>query len=194
MRWSGEEYVVAITGVLFFAIVVVSFWRRFSMSAGSRMTFLAGAIVAVGSATVLSYVDDVRYPFVVWVLPAVPLIIIGVLVQEARAWQPLRIAPSAVTAHHADAGVPSRRPAFFPPADHPQSAEVGGGGEVRRKAADPQASAQELAEIAFAYPQARATVAANPATPVNVLEWLASQEDPAVLAAIGARSGAGAAD
>ena len=187
MHWAGEEYAVAITGVLFFAIVVVSLWRRFSMSAGSRLTFLAGAIACVGSATLLAHVDDVRYPFVVWALPVVPLIIIGVLVRDAVAWQPLGHATSASLEHQADAGAPSR-PAFFPPADHPQSAEGGGGGEVRRKAADPHATPQDLAQIAFAHPQVRATVAINPATPANVLEWLASQEDPRAVAAIGAYS------
>jgi len=192
MHWSGEEYVLAFTGALFLAIVVASFSRRFSMSAGSRASFLSGAVVGVASAVVLGDVDDVVYPLFIWGLPVVPLIIIGFLVRDALAWQPAADAATILAGDEADAGVP-RRAAFFPPADHPQSADVGGGGEVRRKAADPDSSPQELAEIAFAHPAARTAVAHNPATPANVLEWLATQDDPAVLSAIGARVGASAA-
>lgn len=190
MHWSGEEYVLAVTGVLFLAIVVASISRRFSMSAGSRASFLAGAVVFTGSAVLLSTIEAVRYPPPVWVLPLVPAVIIGVLVRDAIAWQPAATAAPERSARGADADVPSRA-AFFPPAEVPHPDGEGGRGEVRRAALDPDAPPQMLADIAFTHPQLRADVATNPATPANILEWLASQDDPAIVAALAKRPSPG---
>lgn len=136
MHWSGEEYVLAVTGVQFLAIVIASISRRFSLSAGSRASFLAGAVVFMGSMVLLSTIETVRYPPPVWVLPLVPAVIIGVLVRDAIAWQPTAASAPARSTHPADADVLSR-PAFFPPAEVPHPAGEGGGGEVRRRRIPP---------------------------------------------------------
>ncbi len=60
---------------------------------------------------------------------------------------------------------------------HPRAAE----------AADPEASAQALFEIASDIPELRATVAANPSTYPDLLTWLGQLGDPAVNAALKAR-------
>src|SRR5690606_7874196 len=113
---------------------------------------------------------------------------IGVLVRDAIAWHP-GVAPAPretpFSEHHAEA---PRRAAFFPPAEQSLTVGEGGDGRVRALAIDPQATAEELADIAFTKPYLRAAVAINPATPANVLDWLASQGDPVVHSAIAARS------
>jgi hypothetical protein len=185
--WSAEEFVLAAMGALFLIIVATSFLPRFELSNLSRVLFGVGAVAFVAVAWLSAGLEVVRYPPLVWILPMVPLTIIGVLVRDAIAWHPGAVpAHSGESSPGADADA-SRRAAFFPPTDQDVSVGEGGDGRVRALASDPEASAQELADIAFTKPQLRATVASNPATPSNVLEWLASQGDPVVHAAIKAR-------
>ena len=56
------------------------------------------------------------------------------------------------------------------------------------KASDPNASGTELADLAYAHPELRVVIAANPATPANVLGWLASNGSDEVSGAIATRS------
>lgn len=187
MSWSPEEYVLAGMGALFLIIVATSFFPRFELSDLSRVLFGVWAVAFLAVAWISAGLEAVRYPPFVWVLPMVPLTIIGVLVRDAIAWHPGAVpAQPGASAPGVDADA-SRRAAFFPPTDQVVSLGEGGDGRVRALAADPEASPQELADIAFTKPQLRATVASNPATPSNVLEWLASQGDPVVHAAIKAR-------
>src|SRR5690606_8885784 len=58
---------------------------------------------------------------------------------------------------------------------------------LRERAANPAASAQELASMAYLNPSLRATIARNPAAPASLLEWLAGLGDSSVRAAINAR-------
>jgi len=59
--------------------------------------------------------------------------------------------------------------------------------ELGRRAADPATSQQELADLAYAWPQLRPLIAANPSAYAGLLEWLAALGDPAVNAALQAR-------
>lgn len=187
MYWSAEEYVLASMGALFLVIVSTSFLPRFELSHLSRWLFTVGAIAFLAVAWLSAGLEVIRYPRLVWLLPLIPLTIIGVLVRDAIAWRPGAVpAQPGVSSSGVDADA-SRRAAFFPPTDQYVPVGEGGDGRVRALAADPQASPQELADIAFTKPQLRPTVASNPATPSNVLEWLASQGDPVVHAAIKAR-------
>jgi hypothetical protein len=63
-----------------------------------------------------------------------------------------------------------------------------------RMASDPTASGTELADLAYAHPELRLAIAANPATPANVLGWLASIGGDGVTDAIARRSSADATD
>lgn len=186
MSWSAEESVLAVTGVLFFAIVVMSFMPRFEMSTMSRSAFAMGAVVTVVLAPLLAMNAAVQYPPLVWLLPLVPVTVMGVLIRDARRGvpQPSVVIPDAPVV---DPDAP-RRAAFFPPDEPLVSLGEGGDGSARERASDPGASAHELADIAFAYPHLRATIAQNPATPATILEWLASHGDPVINAAIAARS------
>jgi lysylphosphatidylglycerol synthetase-like protein (DUF2156 family) len=63
-----------------------------------------------------------------------------------------------------------------------------------RTASDPAASGTELADLAYAHPELRLAIATNPATPANVLGWLASSGGDGVTDAIARRSSADATD
>jgi lysylphosphatidylglycerol synthetase-like protein (DUF2156 family) len=63
-----------------------------------------------------------------------------------------------------------------------------------RTASDPAASGTELADLAYAHPELRLAIATNPATPANVLGWLASSGGHGVTDAIAKRSSADAPD
>ncbi len=189
MNWSVESLVLVATGALFLVAVGASFLPTFQLTTTSRITFAIGATALIGSAVTLAHLQDVRYPSeLVYLLPVVPLLIIGVLVRDAIAWTPAST-PAHVRAtsiaEHTDE--PSRA-AFFPPGEVSLDTGEGGDGSARARAANPETSPEELAEIAFAHADLRSRVAANPATPSNVLEWLASHGDPVVHAAISART------
>lgn len=188
MNWSAGEIFLAVTGALFVVVVASSFLPRFELTRTSQWTASAVALGCVGLAITLAGIEGVRYPLALWLLPLVPLAVIGVLVRDAIASH-ARAVPARPSerslAHDADA---PRRAAFFPPTIESLTVGEGGDGRVRALASDPEATAQELADIAFSSPQLRGLVAMNPATPANVLEWLASQGDSEVHAAIAARA------
>lgn len=60
-------------------------------------------------------------------------------------------------------------------------------------ASDPTASGTDLADLAYAHPELRLAIAKNPATPANVLGWLASSGGDGITEAIARRSSADAA-
>ncbi|WP_284327992.1 hypothetical protein [Demequina litorisediminis] len=184
MYWSGEEYVLLATGVLFAAVVTASVHRRVTLTARSRLTFSVGAIVFLAAAVVLASIDSVVYPPFLWLAPLVPLVILGVLIRDA------------VVSARGETSAPSQRSSSAPvrrASVIPVAAVTPGSPSdrmLRMRAADPTASPQELARIAYAHPDMRATVAGNPSTPANLLEWLASVGDPAVHSAISTRTSA----
>ena len=63
-----------------------------------------------------------------------------------------------------------------------------------RTASDPTAPGTELADLAYAHPELRIAIATNPATPANVLGWLASSGGEGMTDAIARRSSADATD
>ena len=63
-----------------------------------------------------------------------------------------------------------------------------------RTASDPAAPGAELADLAYSHPELRLAIATNPATPANVLGWLASSGGDGVTDAIARRSSADATD
>src|SRR5690606_26058978 len=80
MHWSAEEVVLVVTGALLIVIVGASFLPKVTLSSMSRVTFAIGAAVFIGAAVALARLEEVRYPPLLWLLPLVPIIIIGVLV------------------------------------------------------------------------------------------------------------------
>ena len=181
MYWSAEEFVLVITAFLFLAIVASSLLPGVELTSMSRATFAIGAAAFVGSAALLARIEDVRYPPLLWVVPVVPVIILGVLARDAISRsRRLSVEPQPV-AHV------RRSPAFVPPLEPGDARDDRSYGLLRARAANPSASPQELASIAYSHPDIRATIAGNPAAPANLLEWLAAVGDTAVHAAISAR-------
>ncbi|MDN4472270.1 hypothetical protein [Demequina zhanjiangensis] len=177
MHWSAEEFVLVITGVLFAGIVASSRLPRVELTPTSLRAFAIGAAVFIGAAAALATVENASYPPLLWILPLVPLMVIVVLVRDALVGGNSEATDQTVTmgaqGGTADSGFVVTQ-------------MLVGTGETL--AADPGATAEQLAEIAYAQPTLRPVVAANPATPSNLLEWLASLGDPAVQRAIGARA------
>ncbi|WP_084125259.1 hypothetical protein [Demequina sp. NBRC 110054] len=177
MHWSAEEFVLVITGVLFAGIVASSRLPRVELTLTSRRAFAIGAVVFVGAAAALATIENASYPPLLWVLPLVPLMVIGVLIHDAV----------AVGAAHDRSQDPtmSAQGNLSEPVDDAVDDVLRVG---HTRAADPAATAEDLAEIAYAEPRLRPVVAANPATPASLLEWLSALGDPAVQRAIGARA------
>lgn len=166
---------------------------------------------------VLSWFETVWYPPILWVLTAVPVLMIGVMVRDAWRHERALAVPHQVSLPRADASAGGSPIAGGPGADGTPAPQFvvgraflarpeeprwtpahrataaptnayGVGNEVARACAhNPHTAASELADIAYAYPALRAAVAGNPATPAAVLEWLAKSGDPVVTAAISAR-------
>ncbi|WP_062205545.1 hypothetical protein [Demequina salsinemoris] len=178
MHWSAEEFVLGITGVLFAGIVASSRLPRVELTLTSRRAFAIGAVVFVGAAAALATIEEASYPPLLWVLPLVPLMVIGVLIRDA-------LAVGAAERRDRDPAMSAQGDSSAPIVDDAVDETLHEGHAL---AADPTARAEDLAEIAYAEPTLRPVVAANPATPASLLEWLSSLGDPAVQRAIGART------
>ncbi len=175
MNWSAEEFVLVITGVLFAGIVASSRLPRVELTLTSRRAFAIGAVVFVGAAAALGTVENASYPPLLWVLPLVPLMVIGVLIHDAIAVGAATSGQDPAMSAHEDVSLL-------------EELEVDIRANGSRVASDPRSSAEDLAEIAYAEPKLRPAVAANPATPASLLEWLSALGDPAVQRAISARA------
>lgn len=180
MHWSAEEFVLVITAFLFLGLVASSLLPGVELTSTTRATFAIGAAAFVGTAALLARIGDARYPPFLWVLPAIPVIILGFLLRGAINRERRDTSPAEPHMH-------SRRlPTFLPPLEQESPRHEAHHG-LRARASDPAASPHELARIAYSHPEIRATVAGNPATPANLLEWLAAVGDTTVHAAISAR-------
>jgi len=189
MDWTFEALCVLVTGLLFVVIVVAGLTPVASLSPASFVAFGVAGVVFIGAAFVLARVQAVNYPPAMWVLPILPLLIIGVLGKDA------------VTARRATAQPVHATAIARPDVERPLAALVeapalglesqqGGEGTAREIAGSPYATPNELAHIAINHPDLRPVVALNPMTPPSVLEWLAQQGSPQVLEALRSRDGA----
>jgi len=189
MDWTLEALCVLIAGLLFVAIVLAGLSPVASLSPASFVAFGAAGAVFIGAAFALARVQAVNYPPAMWVLPILPLLIIGVLGKDAVTARRATSQPEHVTA--------IARPDFERPlaalVETPAlglESQQGGEGSAPHIASSPFATPNELAHIAINNPELRPAIARNPMTPQSVLEWLAQQDSPEVSEALGARAGA----
>ncbi len=187
MDWTVEALSILLTGVLFFGIVLAGLFSVVALSIMSFVFFSTGAVVFIGAAFALARVQAVNYPPLLWALPLLPLLVIGVLVKDAVAARREPVQPAHATA------------IARPDAEHLLAASVevparlitesGRGGEesARVRASSAHVSPNELAHMAINFPELRPIIARNPLTPVSVLEWLAQQDSPEAISALEAR-------
>ncbi|MDN4478756.1 hypothetical protein QQX10_11200 [Demequina sp. SYSU T00039] len=138
----------------------------------SRMVFGVCAAFFIAVAVLAEGVLPLELPPVLLVLPLVPLAVTVVVVRDSMRGAPNDDAPLAARPEQPVQPVPFG-------ADGPQ-------GE-RMLAESPYATATELAGLAYARPELRPTIAANPVAPSSLLQWMVDQGEPAVIAAIAAR-------
>jgi len=186
MDWTVEALSVFVTGVLFMGIVVAGRTPLVSLSTMSNVAFGVAGVVFIVSAFALARVQAVNYPPLMWILPILPLLIIGVLCKDAvsarqATGQPVRVTAIARPNDERPIAAPETAPAK---AHEPAR---GGEGSAHITAASLSATPNELAHIAINNPDLRPVVAMNPLTPASVLDWLAQQGDPAVAEALRSR-------
>lgn len=185
MDLSADGFALAITAFLFLGLVAFSFLPRVELTLRSRATFAIGVALFLGTAALLARIENVQYPPFMWLLPLAPLAIMGVLVRD-RLMGPQRSGGhGTVDTPPQEDFVKVRREPVFP--GQREGSTLQAARLLRARAANPAASPQELASMAYLNPSLRATIAGNPAAPASLLEWLASLGDSSVRAAINAR-------
>ena len=98
MDWTVEALSVLVTGVLFASVVTVGLTPFASLNSMSYVIFGVGGAVFIGSALVLARVQAVNYPPLMWLLPILPLLVLGVLGKDAVAAR--RIHPASERDRH----------------------------------------------------------------------------------------------
>jgi len=116
-----------------------------------------------------------------WTFPVLPLVLIAFLL--------LRAFSGTGEKHSMSGCLAPKLAARRKTESDSEAAEVAASSRLR-SASDPTASGTELADLAYAHAELRVAIAANPATPANVLGWLASNGGEGIADAI-ARRGAG---
>jgi hypothetical protein len=187
MDWDVESLSILLTGVLFVGIVLAGLTPFVALSPMSFVAFGAAGMVFIGAAFALARVPAVHYPPLMWVLPVLPLLIIGVLGKDAVAARRVSPLPEHATAIARPGGEPA--PVALGEAPTPATTEPGkGGGEpARLLASSAHVTPNELAHMAINNPELRPVIALNPLTPVSVLQWLAQQGSPEAIGALDAR-------
>lgn len=196
MRWTVAEFLLLGTAALFATALVMAVRLRMSPTRPSLWILGVATVVCAATAVGLAAVDNVRIPGVLWALPVIPVAVIGVLARDVRRRDRLPVAievpaPKAATATLGEASGDVLGDTVVARVGMPQGASSAGNladdAVARARAHNPHTEPTELADLAYGYPGLRAAVAANPATPATVLEWLAGSRDPVVTAAIAAR-------
>ena len=183
MDWSVEALCVLITGLLFVAIVVAGLSPLASLSPASFVAFSAAGVVFIGAAFALARVQAVNYPPLMWLLPILPLLVIGVLLKDAVTARRATAQPERVTAiARPDDEWPLAAPGTASAVHLQQSRD--GEGSARELVSSLDVTPNQLAHFAINYPELRPAIARNPLTPESVIAWLGQQGDPRVLAAI----------
>ncbi|WP_061961400.1 hypothetical protein [Demequina flava] len=184
MSWVSGELILAVTGVLFAVVAALGTMPSAALATSMRLLYLSIGVMSVGAAFVLSSIEGMAYPPALWVLPLVPCIIGAVMISDSHRHTHHDNLPADPTTETLACGMP----AITKNAESAAHPTVSTDADVALVAADPAAAPSELARIAFACPHLRAAVAANPATPANLLEWLAAVGDEAVVASIARRA------
>ena len=172
MSWSAEAIALIGTGGMLALDVIASLHPRVALSTLSRVVFGVCAAFFIAVAVLAQGVLQVDLPPVLLVLPLVPIPVTVVVVRDS------------IRGAATEPG-PARAPVRLQAEPAPFDAE----GPIRERllAQSPYATSTELAELAYTNPELRPSIAANPAAPSTLLQWMVDQGEPAVIAAIAAR-------
>lgn len=191
MGWGAEGSAFAVTGALFLLCGAIASGPAVRARFPVLVSILTVAAVFIAAAFLPRTFGGWTSSRWTWCAALLPIALMAVLGTRATAsvnhshshshshWLVKCLAPQraarnrAVIAHEAGEAAASSR---------------------LRAASDPAASGTELADLAYAHPELRLAIATNPATPANVLGWLASSGGDGVTDAIARRASADVTD
>lgn len=186
MGWGAEQIALAVVGALFFVLVVASLHPRVALSLASRIVLATATGVYVTAAIVFSRLESPWYAALLWLVPLSVVVFVTrdvVIYRELRGLPVFPLQPREPS---------TRRESTRQVAVDIAQPDLGAEARSRiDRAMNPAASSAELAELAYRFPESRRAVASHAATSANVLSWLASHGDDAVVAAIASRQGSG---
>jgi len=178
MGWGAEQSVYAVIGALLLFSGAIAGHPRSGVSRRAQIGTFAAAGIFIAAGFLTGSHERIAFAPWLWVAaiaPAVYLAVVGARVLHT--WIPTHTALTCVAP-----GVTTHR------ADSPVAAAQASASVRAKRAADPLTSAAELADLAYAHPDVRVAVAANPSTPANVLGWLVSVGGNEVSQAVAHRS------
>ncbi len=183
MGWGAEGSAFAVTGALFLVCGAIASGSRVRARLSTLVTILVIASSSFGAAFLARAHGGWGSSPWTWIFPLLPLVLIAFFVVRAF---------SGTGERHSMSGcLTPKLAARRKTESDSEAAEVAASSRLR-SASDPTASGTELADLAYAHPELRIAIAANPATPANVLGWLASSGGDGIREAIARRDSGGA--
>jgi lysylphosphatidylglycerol synthetase-like protein (DUF2156 family) len=185
MGWGADGSAFAVTGALFLLCGAIASGPLLRARLPVLVSILTVAAVFIAAAFLSRTFGGWTASQWTWCAALLPLALMAVLGTRA-----------AVSASHSHPIVKCLAPqrAARDRAVIAQEATEAAGASRLRAASDPAASGTDLADLAYAHPELRLAIAINPATPANVLGWLASSGGDGVTDAIARRSSADPTD
>ena len=185
MGWGADGSAFAVTGALFLLCGAIASSPAVRVRFPVLVSILAVAAVFIAAAFMFRTSGGWTSSPWTWVAALLPIALMAVIGARTA------VGPS---------GPRSRMKCLAPQrsgkdrsASATESAEAAASHRMRT-ASDPAASGAELADLAYAHPELRLAIAINPATPANVLGWLASSGGEGITDAIARRSSSEASD
>ncbi len=178
MGWGADGSAFAVTGALFLVCGAIASGSDARARRPALPWILVAAAVFIAVAFLAqSFGGWASSPWT-WCVALLPIVLIAVFGARATA------GPSE--AHSAARCLALQFAARRKAATASEAADVAASSRLSR-ASDPAASGTELADLAYTHPEVRVAIAANPATPANVLGWLASSGGDGIIDAIASR-------
>ncbi len=165
MGWGAEGSAFAVTGALFLVCGAIAGSSIVRVRRSALLSLLAVAAVFISAAILArSFGGWASSPWT-WSVALLPIMLIALFSARASA---------RLSEAHAVARCFAPQLAAKRRATSVSEAAVAAASSRSHRASDPASSGTELADLAYAHPDLRVAIAANPATPANVLGWLAS--------------------
>ena len=178
MGWGADGSAFAVTGALFLL------WGAIASSSvvRARLAILVSILVAAAVFITAAFLSRAHGGWsssrLTWCFVLLPIAFAAVFaVRAAAGLSGERSRPARQAREHA-----ARRQV-----DGASDADDVSASSPWLRASNPAASGTELADLAYAHPELRAVIAANPATPATVLGWLAATGGDGIADAIAAR-------